>query len=89
MQSINNTMKELFQSNFEAYMDEMAYDFIFEQMMPAIKPMVINAQGFGNKELSPEMDKWIHEQCLELCKLIVNDLVKDQYESNYNNNLCS
>jgi hypothetical protein len=83
MQSISQVMVSLFQGEFETYMDEMCYDYIFEQMMPAVLPMVVSAHNLNDKEIDAEMEKNLHEEALDLCKLILNDLVKDQTRRNY------
>jgi hypothetical protein len=52
-------------------------------MMPAVLPMVVSAHNLNDKEIDAEMEKNLHEEALDLCKLILNDLVKDQTRRNY------
>jgi len=76
-------LAEQFADHFEAYMDEMVYDFMFEAMMPALVPMVTVARGLDGKELSEEMEASITDSAMEISKDILNELVREQASRNY------
>ena len=47
--SSTKLMMEQYQTTFETYMDEMVYDYMFEQMMPGVMAMVLCARDLKAK----------------------------------------
>jgi len=83
MQSTDQQMIDLFKDQFESYIDEAIYEFIFEEMLPAIVPLVEGAKGFSGKELSAELQQHVHDESMELAKSIMNGLVSEYNREYY------